>query len=600
MNILGLIPARGGSKRIPHKNIISLAGRPLLAYTCEAALGSRGLSRVVLSTDTEQIAAVGRAYGIEVPFMRPDELAQDDTPSIAVAQHVVQWLAENDGWQADVLVLLQPTSPLRRADHIDAALDVLAETGVDTVVSVLEVPHHFSPYKVMQVQGGNLADFWQDPLPFDRYRRQDVPKLYGRNGPAVLVTRVPVLFEHNGFYGERVAPYVMNDEDSVDIDTPFDLRVTEWLLKSRQAAEHQPAALPQKKDNNRMKVLFAGLGSIGQRHVRNLRAVMGDDVDILAFRRRGASPVLNPDMTVRPGAVLEEEYNIRSFSDLDAALAEKPDAVFITNPNTLHMPVALAAAKAGAHLFIEKPISHTMEGMDQLRYLVERQNLTVFVAYQFRFHPGLQLIKRLIDEGRLGRIVHAHIVNGEYLPDWHPYEDYRETHPARKELGGGSLRIQTHEFDYALWLFGLPRRVYAVGGHLSHLDVNVEDSVSALLHCEYDGRPLPVHLHLDYVQRPPQRVCEVIGDAGKLYYDYYANTVEFHEHATRKKEVHHFDHFDRNQMFISEIEHFVACMRGEATSLIDLDEGIRSMQIALAADESLQTGQSVDIVEVGT
>lgn len=338
-----------------------------------------------------------------------------------------------------------------------------------------------------------------------------------------------------------------------------------------------------------MKVLFCGLGSIGQRHLRNLRALLGDRVEILAWRQRGGGPVLNPDMTVRAGADLESTYGLRSFSTLEAALAEKPVAAFITNPNSLHMSTALAAARAGCHLFIEKPIADSMEGMDELLALVERQRLAAFVAYQFRFHPGLQRVKAWVDSGRLGRLVSAHIVNGEHLPDWHPWEDYRETHPARRELGGGCLRIQTHELDYALWLFGLPRRVYAVGGHLSGLKVNVEDSVSLLLHCEHQGRPLPVHVHLDYLQRPPQRVCEVVGDAGKLRYDYYAQTVEFWDLATRTREVMHFDRFDRNEMFLAEMRHFLACVAGRERPLVDLAEGVRSMKIALAASASLES-----------
>lgn len=239
MKVLGLIPARGGSKRIPGKNIMEIAGRPLLAYTCEAAQGSARLARVVLSTDDDAIAAVGRSCGVDVPFIRPPELARDDTPSIAVAQHAVRWLADR-GEVYDVLVLLQPTSPLRRGHHIAEALAALESAGADTVVSVVEVPHHFSPYKLMQMRDGNLVDFWQDPLPFDRYRRQDVPPLYGRNGPAVLATRVPVLLEQDSFYGERVVPYVMSDEDSVDIDTPFELRVAEWLLAQRAAQPGHP------------------------------------------------------------------------------------------------------------------------------------------------------------------------------------------------------------------------------------------------------------------------------------------------------------------------------------------------------------------------
>lgn len=233
MNTLGLITARGGSKSIPKKNIAPLAGKPLLAHTCEAARQSGVLSRVVLSTDDAEIADVGRACGVEVPFMRPAEISGDDAKSIDVALHAIDWLAENEGWHADVLVLLQPTSPLRTAQHIAEALDVLNQTGADTVVSVVEVPHRFSPYSVMRLEAGRLHHFWEGPLPFDRFRRQSVPVLYARNGPALLLTRVPVLQERRSFYGEHVAPYVMGEQDSVDIDTPLDLQIAEFLWTKR-------------------------------------------------------------------------------------------------------------------------------------------------------------------------------------------------------------------------------------------------------------------------------------------------------------------------------------------------------------------------------
>lgn len=347
--------------------------------------------------------------------------------------------------------------------------------------------------------------------------------------------------------------------------------------------------------SGKLKVLFAGLGSIGQRHVRNLRALLGDQVEILAYRQRRSSLVLNPDMTVRAGADLETIYGIRTFVKLEDALEERPTAVFVTNPNVLHVPVALAAARAGCHLFIEKPISHSLDGVDELIDLVERQGLIAFVAYQFRFHPGLQLLKSMLSENRLGRLSAAHIVNGEYLPDWHPYEDYSKTHPASREMGGGCLRIQTHELDYALWLFGMPRRVFAVGGHLSRLDVDVEDSVSLLLECRDGDLPFPVHVHLDFLQRPPQRVCEIVGDTGKVLYDYHTNTVKHHSTEPRAETLHRFDGFDRNQMFLDELKHFLDCLKGEAAPIVTLRQGRSSMRIAQGALESLETGRSVEL-----
>lgn len=239
LNVLGLIPARGGSKGIPHKNIVPLAGRPLLAYTCEAALDSRWLTRIVLSTDDAEIARIGRENGVSVPFMRPDELSGDNASSLAVAQHALRWLAEQERWLADILVLLQPTSPLRRARHIGEALDTMVALEADTVVSVVKVPHHFSPYKLMQVENGCLQNFWRDPLPFDQFNRHSLPTLYGRNGPAVLASRTEVILNQNSFYGQRIAPYEMSEEDSVDIDTAFDLRIAEWLLTERRETDRE-------------------------------------------------------------------------------------------------------------------------------------------------------------------------------------------------------------------------------------------------------------------------------------------------------------------------------------------------------------------------
>ena len=228
--VLGIIPARGGSKGIPKKNIALLVGRPLLAYTCDAALASRRLTRVVLSTDDEEIAEVGRKCGVEVPFMRPAELARDDTPSIAVVEHCLRSLDEDEAFRPEVVVLLQPTSPMREARHIDEALARMIETGADTVVSVVEVPHRFTPYSLMTLQDGWLRDFWREALPFDRFRRQNAPVLYARNGPAILGAKVSVLSETQSFYGGHVVPYTMSEENSIDIDTLFDLKLAALLM----------------------------------------------------------------------------------------------------------------------------------------------------------------------------------------------------------------------------------------------------------------------------------------------------------------------------------------------------------------------------------
>ena len=230
--VLGLIPARGGSKGIPGKNLALLCGRPLLAYTADAVKQSRKLTRTIVSTDDERIAECARSLGLEVPFMRPAPLAADDAPMLPVVQHALEAMKER-GFDADMVVLLQPTSPLRRAEHIDAAIDWLERTAADSMVSVVEVPHQFNPVSVMRLEDGLLKPFLDGPTPT---RRQDKPRVFARNGPAVLAVRAAVV-RGGSLYGERSWPLGMSAEDSIDIDTPRDLQLVEWVLASKQNVE---------------------------------------------------------------------------------------------------------------------------------------------------------------------------------------------------------------------------------------------------------------------------------------------------------------------------------------------------------------------------
>lgn len=229
MKVLGVIPARGGSRSIPRKNLALVAGRPLLSYTCDAARESSRLTRVILSTDDAEIADVGRGCGVEVPFIRPAHLAADETPMVDVLAHALSWLAAWESYRPEVVAVLQPTSPLRQAKHIDAAVDLLVETGADTVVTVVEVPHQFNPVSLMRLEDGRLVPFLEQPMIL---RRQDKPLVYARNGPAVLVARREVV-EAGELYGRVVRPLEMRLADSVDIDTAEDLALAEFWLGRR-------------------------------------------------------------------------------------------------------------------------------------------------------------------------------------------------------------------------------------------------------------------------------------------------------------------------------------------------------------------------------
>ena len=343
------------------------------------------------------------------------------------------------------------------------------------------------------------------------------------------------------------------------------------------------------------KALFIGLGSIGQRHLRNLRKIAGDSIEVIAYRSKRNVPVLSDKMQVIDGAKLSDLYNVREFDDLDQALKEKPNMVFVTNPTSLHIPVAIKAVEAGCHLFMEKPISHNWKGIEELVNLVQRKNLVALVGYQFRFHPVLNQVSKWLDQKRIGRLISAHLFLGEYLPGWHPYEDYRQTHPARKELGGGVLVTQIHEFDYAFWLFGMPQKIYAVGGHLSHLEVDVEDCVTVLMHCHNEGRPLPVSLEMDYLQSPPVRGCNIIGDEGRIDWNFHKNEATLTNRQSGETDNCHFNKLERNDYFIKLLEHFLEAIEGKVKPKIDLTEGTKSLRMALAARESMETGQLVSL-----
>lgn len=229
MTVLGVIPARGGSKGIPGKNLVLVAGKPLVAWTCEAALESDILTDVVVTSDDERIARAAREHGVENIVARPASLAADDTPMLPVLRHAV---TEFEGWRGpvDVVVLLQPTSPLRRGAHIDAAVRLLQGSGADSVVSVVEVPHHFTPASLMSLDSGRLSPYGGGTT---AVRRQDKPVLYARNGPAVLAMRRGALTAFDSLYAGDCRPLIMRPEESIDVDTHWDLALAAFALGQR-------------------------------------------------------------------------------------------------------------------------------------------------------------------------------------------------------------------------------------------------------------------------------------------------------------------------------------------------------------------------------
>src|SRR5215831_4847106 len=212
-----------------------------------------------------------------------------------------------------------------------------------------------------------------------------------------------------------------------------------------------------------------------------------------------------------------------------------------------------------------------------------RRRRVVMVGYQLRFHPCFLALQRAVRERSLGDLLAVRSHVGEYLPGWQPYEDYRQMYASRADLGGGVLVTQIHEFDYLYALFGVPRRLFALGGHWSHLEIDVEDAASTLMEFQLGGRPLPVHLQQDYIQRPPSRGCEIVGDRGKILMDLPSLSVTRYDQEGKVAETARWENFDRNQLFLDELRHFLDCVETRRKPVADLRDGIWGLRMALAA-----------------
>lgn len=331
-----------------------------------------------------------------------------------------------------------------------------------------------------------------------------------------------------------------------------------------------------------MKFLIAGFGSIGRRHLRNLVAL--GEQDILLYRTGHSSL---PE---------EEISDFPVETNLETALAQGPDAVIVSNPTALHLEVAIPAARAGCHLFLEKPVSHTLEGIDELQAAVEEGGGSVYVGYQFRFHPGLRHVKRLIYEDAFGRVLSVHAHWGEYLPDWHPWEDYREGYSARSDLGGGVILTLCHPLDYLPWLVGEVAELWAFAGHISDLALQVEDTAEIGLRFENGAIG---SVHLDYNQRPPAHYLEIVGTIGSLRWDNSdgATYVYSSEQGEWKKYSISPD-FERNDLFLAQMRHFLEVIHGQTKPACTLEDGIRALKLALAAHISASERQIVSLQSI--
>jgi len=326
-----------------------------------------------------------------------------------------------------------------------------------------------------------------------------------------------------------------------------------------------------------MKFLIAGLGSIGRRHLRNLLAL--GEKDIILYRTHQST--LADDVLA--------DFPVES--DIQRALEHKPDAVIISNPTALHMQVAIPCAQAGCAIFIEKPLAHQLDDLQPFEQEINKHKNIVFSAYQFRFNPGLRKMAELLGNQDAGRPLSFSCHWGEYLPDWHPWEDYRKSYAARGDMGGGVVLTLCHPLDYLRWLFGEVAALFSFTGRISDLEVDVDDFAHTLI--QYSGG-VNGGLHLDYYRRPKRHNLEITCTEGVLFWDHLTSGVLLSRPDGSVQEYPPPAGFERNDMYLEEMRHFIGLLKGESeTNLCGYEDGKKALELAWAVIHSGRYGRKV-------
>lgn len=327
-----------------------------------------------------------------------------------------------------------------------------------------------------------------------------------------------------------------------------------------------------------MKILVVGCGSIGERHIRNLIDISSHN--IIAF-----------DTSKERLDVIKERYNVGTYDNIERCFEHDIDAVIVCTPPRTHIQIADQAIAHGAHVFIEKPISDRLDNLDELIEKATNNQKIILVGYCFRFSEGLKMINSLIDSGKFGRILSVKAEFGQYLPDWRPWQNYKQSYTAKKELGGGIILDGSHEIDYLYWLVGDVREVFCFADKISNLEVETEDTAEILL--RFSNGAIG-EIHLDFTQRAYSRNCKIIGEEGTLIWDFGEHKVSLYLADSKEWNIYDVD-ADVNLMYIEEMKHFLQCIDGLSMPFIDAIQGKRVLEIALAAKESNENRTIIDI-----
>lgn len=324
--------------------------------------------------------------------------------------------------------------------------------------------------------------------------------------------------------------------------------------------------------DKKLRFCLIGRGSIGTRHLKNLKFLGYND--IIAFSRSN-NPAKDKEYL--------DTYQVKTLSSLEEVKNYQPDAFIIANPTSEHIEAANLALDMDAHIFMEKPLAHNLDGTSEFKEKLAKKNKIFLQANCLRFHPVIKKIKEMIDSGDFGKIYFSRIQVGQYLPDWHPDEDYKISYAGRKDLGGGVVLTLQHEIDYAYWFFGKFNKIKSLVRKVSDLEIDTEDVASIIAE---SAKGQLVEIHMDYLQRPGGRTIHIQGSTGSVDYKFGDEVMEFFD-AEKKvaKPIFELKDYDSNQMYIDELKHFIDCLSGDSQPLVNIDDAVYTLEACLKIKE---------------
>tara|TARA_B110000977_G_scaffold201678_1_gene297721 strand:+ start:6603 stop:7562 length:960 start_codon:yes stop_codon:yes gene_type:complete len=310
------------------------------------------------------------------------------------------------------------------------------------------------------------------------------------------------------------------------------------------------------------KLLICGVGSIGERHVNNLISLGYKDIILYRTKNKKLRTV---------------KKNLTSYNNLSEALKKKPDIAIICNPTHLHLETAIKCIQSKCHVFIEKPISQNLKGYKKLKDSIIKHKRHAIVGYMMRYHPCIIKMKKWIDEKKIGKIIHFKSEWGEYMPAWHPWENYKTSYAGKKEMGGGPVLTLSHEIDLCLLFCGEYNKVSGNFNSISDLKLNTEDLADILISFKSGAC---ANIHLNYLSRPSSRRVDIIGSKGQISFNYYENQAKLFINGKQTKAFSASKKFDRNELFINEIKDFLIKIENKNPTTRNIDHAFKIVKIA--------------------